>query len=343
MDVDIYLNLNPDIKIINQSSSSLLEHEKSIEVIEEIKSRGNFLLRQELKDMTPLNTPKCIIIYHIFFIIIFVSISIIIFSTNSKKVFVEKEYSNCHLRKCEINFNITSVLNPPIYFYYKLNNFYSNHIEYVKSKNYAQLRGEKVSDKIIDSSCKYMSRNKDHFRNGNKSQILSYANQTLNQNSIMNPCGLIADSMFNDIFNLYDLNRNKINITEKEIALEIDTEKIYRNSNNSKYLQWYDKENEHFIVWMNMELFPNFIKKWGYINQNLLKGEYSIEIINNWGKNKWDIIKSFILAEGNKFGTEKFFGYILIICFSLEILFILIIYITKYKKRKFNPEEMKWD
>ena len=188
-----------------------------------------------------------------------------------------------------------------------------------------------------------MSRNKDHFRNDNKSQILSYANQTLNQNSIMNPCGLIADSMFNDIFNLYDLNRNKINITEKEIALEIDTEKIYRNSNNSKYLQWYDKENEHFIVWMNMELFPNFIKKWGYINQNLLKGEYSIEIINNWGKNKWDIIKSFILAEGNKFGTEKFFGYILIICFSLEILFILIIYITKYKKRKFNPKEMKWD
>ena len=58
MDVDEYLNLNPNIKIINQSSSSLLENEKPDEELEEIKNRGNYLLRQELKDKTPINTPN---------------------------------------------------------------------------------------------------------------------------------------------------------------------------------------------------------------------------------------------------------------------------------------------
>ena len=343
MDVDVYLNLNPDIKIINQSSSSLIEHEKSIEVIEEMKSRGNFLLRQELKDLTPLNTPKCIIIYHIFFIIIFCSISIIILSTNGKKSFIENRYNVCPSEQKGINFTIPYNLTAPIYFYYKLNNFYSNHIDYVKSKNYKQLRGEKVSNEEIDASCQYMSRNKEHFRTDNESRIISYKNQSMDPNSTMNPCGLIADSIFNDVFYLYDTNGNKVNIIEKEIALEIDKQKMYKNNDNSEYIQWYNKENEHFIVWMNMELFPNFIKKWGYINQDLKEGEYTIKIENSWGKPKWKVIKSFILAKGHKFGTEKFFGYVLLVCLSTEMLFILVIYITRNKIRKFNPEEMKWD
>ena len=48
MEVETYLNRNPDIKIINQSSSSILEHEKPPEELEAIKNRGNFLLRNGL-------------------------------------------------------------------------------------------------------------------------------------------------------------------------------------------------------------------------------------------------------------------------------------------------------
>ena len=344
MDVDTYLNLNPDIQIINQSSSSMLEHEKSIENIEEIKKRGNFLLRQELKDKTPINTPKCIIIYHIFFIIIFISISIIILSTNNSDHFKEIEYNSCSQKsKCVLNFSIPKNLKSPIYFYYKLNNFYSNHIDYVKSKNYEQLRGEIVDEKIIDSSCQYMSRNKDHYKNVNESLILSYKNITMDSNSVMNPCGLIANSLFNDKFKLYDLKGNTINIIEKDITSEIDKEKIYKNNIDSENIQWMNKEDEHFIVWMNMELLPNFIKKWGYIDQDLPKGDYKIYIENNWGKSQWEVSKYFVLAKGNCFGTEKFFGYVLISCSGLQVIFIIIIYISNFRKKKFNPEEMKWD
>ena len=346
MDVDIYLNQNPDIKIINQSSSLLLENEKPKEEVEAIKNRGNFLLRQELEDKTPINTPNCIIFYHIVFIIIFVSISISILLNNSKNTFIEIEYTSslCQLNnsECEMFFEIKDNLKSPIYFYYKLDNFYSNHIDYVKSKNYNQLRGEEVPEKKIDTSCKYMSRNRDHFKTNNESEIISYKSMIMDNDSILDPCGLIANSIFNDYFELYDFNGKKINIIEKKIANEMDMI-IFKNSIHSEYTQWLDKENEHFIVWMNMELFPNFIKKWGYINNDLPKGKYKMIISNKWGKDKWDIKKYFILAKVNKFGSETFFAYILIICSSTGILFIIIIYIGKFRKKKFNPEDMKWD
>ena len=336
MDVDEYLNLNPNIKIINQSSSSLLENEKPDEELEEIKNRGNYLLRQELKDKTPINTPNCIIFNHIIFIFFFFVIASLILITNIKKNFIEVEYTSCNLNtKCEIEFNIDNDINPPIFVYYKLENFYSNHIDYVKSKNYMQLRGKKVSDKKIDFSCKSMSRNRDHFIDVSEDEILSYKSKIMPKDSIMNPCGLIANSIFTDEFELYNLDdKNTIKIDQKEIALAIDIEKIFKNNKNSENIQWFDKENEHFMVWMNMELFPNFIKKWGHINKNLPKGKYKIIIDNKWGKAKWGVKKYFVLAKGNIFGSEIFFGCILVICCGIEFIFIIIIYIRKYKKKK---------
>ncbi len=345
MDVEAYLNQDPDIKIINQSSSLLLENEKPKELLDAIKNRGNFLLRQELKDKTPINTPDCIICYHIIFIIIFISISVTILLKNAKNNYIEIEYTSCPLKdsECQIFFTIKDDLKSPIYFYYKLENFYSNHIDYVKSKNYNQLRGESVPEKKILSSCKYMSRNIDHFKSNNESDILSYKNIPMNNDSIMNPCGLIANSIFDDNYLLYNSKGIKINIIENEIANEMDRNKNFKNNQNWESIQWFDKENEHFMIWMNMELFPNFMKKWGYINNDLPKGNYTMIIDNKWGKDKWNIKKYFILAKCDKYGSENFLAYILIICSAIEIAFIIIIYIRKYKKNKFNPEEMKWD
>jgi hypothetical protein len=281
------------------------------------------------------------------FIVIFLSIAFIILFTNLKQKFLEIEYTNCPNistnNKCVKYFTISKTIKKPIYFYYKLQNFYSNHIKFVKSKNYNQLRGEVVSEKKIDSSCKYMSRNREHFKTENESIILSYKNISMESNAIMNPCGLIANSMFNDKFELYDNKNNFIKIHDSDITLKVYKEHFFKNDKDSEKTQWYNKEDDHFIVWMNMELFPTFMKKWGYINQDLQKGEYKMIIENNWGKAQWEVKKYFVLAKGNIFGSQKIFGYVLITCSIIEILFIIIIGISKYRKKKFNPEEMKWD
>ena len=341
MDIEIYLNRDPNIKIINQSSFNL-ENQKSSEEIEKIKNRGNFLLRQELEDKTPLCSVCCVVIYHLVFIVLFLAISIPILISYKKNDYIEVEYTSCQKdlnNICLLNFTIEEELTKPVYVYYKLDNFYTNQIDYVKSKSYSQLRGEKVAEEDIDSSCKDMSRNKDYF---GESDCFSYTNITMKKNEILNPCGLIARSMFNDTFRLYN-SKGNIYIDENLIASEIDRKINFKNSENSEILQWKNKEDEHFMIWMNMELFPNFLKKWGKIEQNIPKGEYLLNISMNWGKKEWGVKKFFVLAKGNDFGRDKFFGYALIAGVAAEVIIIIVVSLSCLSKKQFNPEEMKWD
>ena len=90
-----------------------------------------------------------------------------------------------------------------------------------------------------------------------------------------------------DFYSLYDQNNNKIFINETDIANSYD--KLYNFKRYKDYdtLQWMDVTNgiflfkiEHFIVWMQMESFPNFRKLWGRIEQTLTPGTYNVSVNN---------------------------------------------------------------
>jgi hypothetical protein len=82
---------------------------------------------------------------------------------------------------CILQFNIPNDISPPILFYYRLTNFYQNHRRYVKSVDIDQLKGNAKSAGAIDSGdctpLKLDAEGKPYY-----------------------PCGLIANSMFNDTF-----------------------------------------------------------------------------------------------------------------------------------------------
>lgn len=83
-------------------------------------------------------------------------------------------------RQCVIEFDVPATLGPGVFLYYKLSNFYQNHRRYVKSLHSNQLRGQGVpADELSDSDCKPLG--------------------DLNGKAVY-PCGLIANSMFNDTF-----------------------------------------------------------------------------------------------------------------------------------------------
>jgi hypothetical protein len=89
---------------------------------------------------------------------------------------------------CILSFNIPENISPPILFYYRLTNFYQNHRRYVKSVDIDQLKGKAKSGPDVKSGdCNPLnvdSRGRPYY-----------------------PCGLIANSMFNDTFdNLILLN-----------------------------------------------------------------------------------------------------------------------------------------
>ena len=168
---------------------------------------------------------------------------------------------------CTIQFTIPDNLKPPVLFYYRLTNFYQNHRRYVKSLDSDQLNGKAV----------------DQSKTGTCDPLRQAPN-----NKTYYPCGLIANSMFNDTFtnpvqlNLHDRPGENItyNMTEDNIAWSSDTNNLYKKTsyNNSAiapppnwYLQYqngYSDENpprdlhewQAFQVWMRTAGLPAFSK-----------------------------------------------------------------------------------
>ncbi len=84
---------------------------------------------------------------------------------------------------CTLRFDIPEPLNPPVLFYYRLTNFYQNHRRYVKSIDTEQLKGK--------------ARTKQQISSGDCSPL---AVAPAPDGRPYYPCGLIANSMFNDTF-----------------------------------------------------------------------------------------------------------------------------------------------
>lgn len=86
--------------------------------------------------------------------------------------------------RCYLRFNIPENMGPPVLFYYHLTNFYQNHRRYVDSFDQQQLSGDARSyGDIKGSKCTPL-----------------YGDDNNGEKKPYYPCGLIANSMFNDTF-----------------------------------------------------------------------------------------------------------------------------------------------
>jgi len=102
-------------------------------------------------------------------------------------------------RKCKIDFTFDEAVSGPLYVYYELENFYQNHRRYVSSRDPNQLYGEYQPNSLLKTTCQ-----------------VAYRNKT----KTINPCGLIANSLFTDIITL-DTN-STITLDSSDISWETD-------------------------------------------------------------------------------------------------------------------------
>lgn len=96
---------------------------------------------------------------------------------------------------CRIKFTIEKEMKAPVYLYYQLDNFYQNHRRYVQSRSDAQLRGDATAS---TSDCSPLTKSGTGMYKYN-----STAEKAIGDNETdytLMPCGLIANSLFNDIF-----------------------------------------------------------------------------------------------------------------------------------------------
>jgi len=335
-----YYNQNPN----EYSKINSKNQENNINVK---KKRGIFSFLQELKSYTPNYSPKCGIITSFIFMICCLGLGIphIIYSKNHLEY--KLNYTNCNSNNnniCNITFNIDKKLNSEVLIYYQLNNFYLNHRKIVKSKNWAQLRGEDIKGK----GCEDLNTMEEMFGN-NSIYYTNEWNHTFKKKDLANPCGLFARSFFNDSYeifkNINDKKMIKIHINEKNISNKYLREKFFKRNKHYKTKQWIDVENEHFINWMNVETFHNFRKLWGRIEKDLDVGNYTFLIKNNYNVSKYKAEKFIVLSDSNIFGENYFFGYILIAVAILFFLNILILgaIILLNRDKKFDMNNVKWN
>jgi hypothetical protein len=142
--------------------------------------------------------------------------------------------------------------------YYRLTNFYQNHRRYVQSLELEQLKGTPVSNSTIAGSvCSPLA--------------------TSDSGKAYYPCGLIANSMFNDTIGqpvLTGDSSEPYNMTNKGIAWQSDKDLIRKTKYQPGEVvpppNWVDydytesipdlQENEEFMVWMRTAGLPSFSK-----------------------------------------------------------------------------------
>nr|CAG8466090.1 6657_t:CDS:2 [Entrophospora candida]CAG8510777.1 4766_t:CDS:2 [Entrophospora candida] len=210
--------------------------------------------------------------------------------------------------RCRIRFSIPNQLDPPIFFYYRLTNFYQNHRRYVKSFDADQLKGLAVGQSALQINCKPMAVTPEGY--------------------LIYPCGLIANSQFNDtISNLSLLNDgSSYNFTQSGIAWPSDRQKYGKTAYDYGQIRpppdWVDRypngsytndypppdlsNDELFQVWMRTAGLPNFRKLYGKNEKEPLKaGEYEVLIDYKFPVTRYGGTKSFVISTGSFLGGKN--------------------------------------
>ncbi|OCT45652.1 Meiotically up-regulated protein 89 protein [Cladophialophora carrionii] len=235
---------------------------------------------------------------------------------------------------CTLLFDIPNDIGPPVYLYYRLTNFYQNHRRYVKSLDTDQLSGDFISNSTIhDSACNPIKTN--------------------NEGKAYYPCGLIANSIFNDTLNSPQLVNAAGNkpaqpylMTNRSIAWSSDAS-LYKKTKYTnfdvapppnwvkRYPDGYTAENpipdlseyEEFQVWMRTAGLPTFSKlALRNDDETMTAGIYQMEIYDFFPVTVYDGTKSILISTRSVVGGKNSFlgiAYVAIggLCIVLGALF----------------------
>lgn len=186
--------------------------------------------QQKMPSWQPILTPIKIIGIFLLIGIVFVPVGVVL--RNASNNIYEKsvtydgknvdEAQACRItetdqaKNCVINLTITEDISEPLYVYYELKNFYQNHRRYVKSRHALQLQGQDSSRSSVKVDCDPLYDYEEKDASGNTVNTL-----------LLNPCGLIANSLFNDVIQLMP-NTDGYVMDESSISWQSDRDEKFK-------------------------------------------------------------------------------------------------------------------
>lgn len=232
---------------------------------------------------------------------------------------------------CTLQFTLPSELNPPVLFYYRLTNFYQNHRRYVQSLDESQLAGNVRTKSQLDGT-------------GECSPLLANA-----AGKPYYPCGLIANSMFNDSFTSPVLLNVAGGSGSSNETYVMTTEGIAWDSDRKRYGKtkytpdqvvpppnWVERYGENytvetmpdltnwgeFHVWMRTAGLPMFSKLARRNDKDvMMAGTYQVNITYNFPVMEYAGTKSMVISTSTVMGGKNpFLGIAYIVVSGLCVL-----------------------
>ncbi|KAH7392918.1 CDC50 family protein-like protein [Pyrenochaeta sp. MPI-SDFR-AT-0127] len=231
---------------------------------------------------------------------------------------------------CVLSITFPNDIKPPVLFYYRLTNFYQNHRRYVKSVDINQLKGKYRSAADI--------------RSGDCDPL----DVAPNDGRPYYPCGLIANSMFNDTFgNLTSSNRQGTQSSDFYNMTSAGTSWSHEGDLYGKtayqphevvpppnWQEQYPEDGynstelpnlhtwEQFQVWMRTAGLPTFSKLAQRNDNEVLKsGTYRLKIFDRFPVDKYSGTKSILISTRTVMGGKNpFLGIAYIVVGGLCIL-----------------------
>jgi LEM3 (ligand-effect modulator 3) family / CDC50 family len=287
---------------------------------------GNFN-QQNLEGFQPLLTPGSLALTFFTAALVLYALGVPIYLESENVQEYSVDYEDCKSHICSIHIQVTKNIPGPVFFYYKLTDFYQNHRLYLRSKSYAQLR----NGSPIQTELNYCSPAKYN------SDFVGYYNSSkdLNPGEIARPCGMIARSVFNDSFNAigYTFNFDKIVFSnDKNVYVDHDPETEWRSIDN------------HLIVWMKPAIFADFRKLWGVIDQDIPAGSLEVQVTNNYNVSSWKGTKGIVISNSSVFGGKNpLLGIVFIAVGSFCVMAALIFSLTGivFKEENYHQDLKK--